>query len=135
MSGIALRKTYLKNESPGQNKKLDSAMEGYTNSGDLKEHQQKEMVRRLEEKGLDLDYVATKYKDIADTKIKSVRASDVLKVLERVEEIHGLRSNSQDQLQIRAMTQTKTPEQITTTLIEITGKTQAYINKLTNSEL
>lgn len=133
---VGLKKTYLDiGGDDGQNRMIDKAVNGSLDIGSLKETQQKEMISKLIDKGLTLDYVVSKYKAISDAKIKNVRASDVLKVLERVEELHGIRNNSQDQLQIRAMTQTKTPEQITTTLIEITGKTQAYINKLTNSEL
>ena len=129
---MPLKKTHLPQNNPVEEKQsMEKALEGIKSIDMLKEDQVKEVKRLLVEKGLTIDMILDRYKDIAETNPKSVLASDVLKVLERLERLHGLQDKSDDQLQIRALIQNKSASEITTTLIEITGKTQEYIKKLT----
>ena len=51
---------------------------------------QSELTRLLNESGLSVQDIISKYKYIYDAKIKSVKAGDVIKVLERIEHLHGL---------------------------------------------
>ena len=76
----------------------------------------------------------TLYKKIINVNPKQWRGSDVLNALDAVREMWGLSNNSNDQIKIKAMTQSRSAEELTTTLIEITGATQQYINKLKNLE-
>ena len=101
--------------------------------GDLKDEQLKEVKRLLIKEGLTIEYVIKHYKELSGAIPTKVRASDVLKALERIERLWGLDSGD-EQPQIRAITQTRTPNEITTTLIEVTGRTQDYIRKLTERQ-
>lgn len=129
-TNIPIKATYLDNNGKTQ-KKLAKVVDEGLSLDNIKETQLKELQALLKGKGLTIDLILDKYKEAVDMKGIKYRGSDVLKVLERLEELLQLKDNSADQLQIRAMIQKKSASEITTTLIEITGKTQEYINKLT----
>ncbi len=117
-----------------QQKQLTNVLIGYSSADSLEENKQKELKRLLAMEGLTMKRAIKRYKDIIDAKGVKFKGSDVLKALDAVREMHTLKENNDSELQIRALTQTKTANEIKTTLIQITGRTQDYINKLNSIE-
>lgn len=133
---IPMKTSYIDPQEPeAQEKRLAKVSGGTISLDDINEAQAKELKMRLERKGLSLDLVLDKYKKIVSEEQVKYKGSDVLKVLERVEELLGFKEKGQEQVQIRALVQSKSSEEITTTLIEITGRTQEYIKKLKDLEI
>ena len=130
---IPLKSTYLLQNNIEEKQEVEKAITGMVDMGDLKDEQLKEVKRLLIKEGLTIEYVIKHYKELSGAIPTKVRASDVLKALERIERLWGLDSGD-EQPQIRAITQTRTPNEITTTLIEVTGRTQDYIRKLTERQ-
>ncbi len=129
-----LKKTFLSQQNPtGQNNKINAVINGDTSLDSLRERQVKELRLKLAEKGLTLDLVLDKYKHVMEAKDVKYRGSDVLKALDSVSELLQIKDTHED-VTIRAMIQSKSASEITTTLIEITGKTQEYIKKLTEQQ-
>jgi len=128
---IPLKKTFLGPSHPEENnKKMARVALGELDVSTLREDQIKELKLKLLEKGLTLDKVLSKYKDVIEAKDVKYKGSDVLKALDSVREMMELKGNEAHSTQVRAMIQQKTASEITTTLIEITGATQDYIKKL-----
>lgn len=128
---IPLVATHLNNlHKSKQQETVQDALEGLTDMSSLKARQVKELQRLMADKGLSIDIVLSRYKEIITDKKIGFKGSDVLKVLERVEKLLGFDDKSEDQLQIRALIQTKSASEITSTLIEVTTQTQAYLTKL-----
>lgn len=94
----------------------------------------KEIQRILIEKGIGLERIAELYDYIlSQTKAVKYRGTDVLRAIENITRLHGLEDKpqqSEEDETIRAMVQSKTNEEIVTTLIEITHKTQEYLTKI-----
>lgn len=132
---IPLHVTHLSNNNQKEQlEKVENALQGLADVHDLKSDQVKELRRLMTAKGITIEVLLDKYKAILDKKEIAFKGSDVLKALERLEKLLGLTDKSDEQLQIKALTQTKTANEITTTLIEITGKTQDYLDRLQKSK-
>lgn len=128
---LPLKKTYLEGAQPlSQQGKIASVLKGSVSPENLDNNQFKELQLALVEQKLGVKELISKYKDVIEAKDVKYRGSDVLKALDSVREMWQLKDKSDDQLQIRALIQTKTIDEITTTLIEVTGKTQEYLTKL-----
>lgn len=114
---------------------VDSVMMNLSNIDHLNTDEIKELRLKMVQIGLTPDLLLQKYKDILGRKDVEYRGSDVLKALESVRELWNLKGNTQDEVKIRSLVQSKTANEITTTLTEVTMKTQEYLKKLKDKEL
>ncbi len=128
---IPINKTFLDiPRKKAQENIIAKVAKGLIDPTNLRNEQLKELQTELIEQGLDIKQIVSKYKDAILAKGVEYKGSDVLKALDSVREMWQLKDSGDSQLQIRAMTQTKTATEIKTTLIEVTGRTQEYLKKL-----
>lgn len=79
-------------------------------------------------KGLDVNYIVDKYKDIMEQPAERPKTSDQIKVLENLSKLHNLQVESEN---INPIIQEKIQNnQINNYIVEINEKTAKYIKKL-----
>lgn len=131
-----VKKSFLtKGQKTSSQNVIDGVMLGLNNIDHLNTDEIKELRRKMVEIGLSPELLLQKYKEIINKKGIEYRGSDVLKALESVRELWNLKGNSQDEVKIRSLVQSKSANEITTTLTEVTMKTQEYLKKLKEHEL
>ena len=140
MSKLQIVKSSLKSNNVGNVKGVTKRVEVLNvlesgNVDNVRNDLKEETRRLLAEKGLNVEYILNKYKEISGYELKSVRASDVLKVLERLEHLHGLDDNNANNVDnVSIMLQSKTLEEVKTFILSISGKTQEYLARLERSK-
>ena len=92
---------------------------------------QEEVKRVLKEKGVSLDYLIDKYKKLSDSTPDKITGSDILKSLDTMMRLLGVKTeDDQTVLKVGAILQEKTPTELRTFIMELTTKTQSYLNKV-----
>lgn len=127
-----LKTSFLVQNNQPLEKQTDKIIESLSGEDvKLTFNQKEELKRILIDKGLTLDFILSKYKEITGFKLKYVRASDILKALERLEHFHGIEDpKTQIETKVSLILQSKSPEQMKTYLMQITQKTKEYTEKL-----
>jgi hypothetical protein len=92
---------------------------------------QEEIKLRMLELGLTPEFILKKYMSILSVIPDKVNASDILKVCDTLMRLHGVETQEeQTVLKVGAIVQQKTPEELSTYIMELTTKTQGYLSKL-----
>jgi uncharacterized protein YggL (DUF469 family) len=83
------------------------------------------------EKGLSLDEMFDKYKEVLEATGIEYKGSDVLKALDSLLKLHQIGTDQDDiQVKVGAVIQSKSPDEIRTYLLQITQKVTHYIDKM-----
>lgn len=95
-----------------------------------------EVEMLLVKHGLTIDKILSSYKSIISSPDIKYKGSDVVKVLERLERLHGLDTNSFDEAtqKIVGELQSQSVDEIKIKFTEITMKTQDYLKRLEQVE-
>lgn len=95
-----------------------------------------EVEMLLVKHGLTIDKILSSYKSIISSPDIKYKGSDVVKVLERLEKLHGLDTNSFDEAtqKIVGELQSQSVDEIKIKFTEITMKTQDYLKRLEQVE-
>ena len=104
------------------------------NDGNVASSIKEEVRLKLIDKGLTIDSILDKYKEVVDKPDVKFKGSDVLTVLERLENLHGLNTKSSKEEgshdNISLMLQSKTIDEIKTFVMTISGKAEEYLKRL-----
>ena len=132
---LGIKKSY---STQGDNKAISiikHTLQGKQVPSSLADHTVRDVRRLLVEHGLTLENVVERYKRILNEPSEVPKASDVLKVLERISSLHGINVNTdhmdRDETDLHGDAQKAMRDgTIQTYIIETTQKTQAIIQKL-----
>ena len=118
-------------------KDIDKVAEVLDGGSSAREDVRLEARRLAIEKGLTVESVVDKYKDIINTPDVKYKGSDVLKAIERIEKIHGLNDEesfhkSADKLAV--MLQDRDISEIQVMFLQITKTTERYLKVLQGDE-
>lgn len=139
---IIIKKSFIESNGSNKNnaiKKVGSILSGDNTSLENTSQDIKNEVKRiLLEKGYSIEKIIDIYDQIlvkgsiAEGRV-GFRGGDVLKVLDKFEKFHGLeeeKKDDQETIKIRGMLQSKSTEEVTTFLFDITAKTKEYLEKI-----
>lgn len=130
---VGINKTKLQNQQANAKKNLISKVERGINN--LTVNQAEELKRVLVEEGLDLRVLIRRLKDIALNKEAEIKGSDVVKVLERLLQLHGVEeSQAPVESKVSLLFQSKSLDDVKSFLMEITQKTTNYLDKMKAKE-
>ena len=120
---VKISKSFGKQGDKSARKQVGKVIEGKAIrvNKDTSPHVLRDIRRLLIENDLGLEYVIKKYKEVLDSGYERPKAGDVLKVLNRLEKLHGVEDQSNKNQQL--------PEAIGTALAS--GDLEAYIVKIT----
>lgn len=109
------------------------------NGGNVSNAIKEEVKLKLLDKGLTIDKIIDKYKEVVELSNVKYKGSDVLNVLKRLEELHGLITTSGNignsgNDNITMMFQNKSIDEIKTFVMSISGKTEEYIKRLEDNK-
>lgn len=94
----------------------------------------KEIKLLLNQEGLTKEFIIRAYRGILEQEYEKPKASDVLKILERLEKLHGIQEKEDHKIP-RGLEDAITRGQVTTFIIGITKKTQDYLKRLEGQEV
>lgn len=139
---IIIKKSFIESNGSNKNnaiKKVGSILSGDSTSLENTSQDIKNEVKRiLLEKGYSIEKIIDIYDQIlvkgsiAEGRV-GFKGGDVLKVLDKFEKFHGLeeeKKDDQETIKIRGMLQSKSTEEVTTFLFDITAKTKEYLEKI-----
>jgi len=126
-------KTFLPDKSKSI-KQVEQVLQGQRDITRPEVRQEVEML--LVKHGLTIDKILSSYKSIISSPDIKYKGSDVVKVLERLERLHGLDTNSFDEAtqKIVGELQSQSVDEIKIKFTEITMKTQDYLKRLEQVE-
>ena len=126
-------KTFLPDKSKSI-KQVEQVLQGQKDITRPEVRQEVEML--LVKHGLTIDKILSSYKSIISSPDIKYKGSDVVKVLERLERLHGLDTNSFDEAtqKIVGELQSQSVDEIKIKFTEITMKTQDYLKRLEQVE-
>lgn len=126
-------KTFLPDKSKSI-KQVEQVLQGQRDIRRPEVRQEVEML--LVKHGLTIDKILSSYKSIISSPDIKYKGSDVVKVLERLEKLHGLDTNSFDEAtqKIVGELQSQSVDEIKIKFTEITMKTQDYLKRLEQVE-
>ena len=126
-------KTFLPDKSKSI-KQVEQVLQGQKDITRPEVRQEVEML--LVKHGLTIDKILSSYKSIISSPDIKYKGSDVVKVLERLEKLHGLDTNSFDEAtqKIVGELQSQSVDEIKIKFTEITMKTQDYLKRLEQVE-
>jgi len=126
-------KTFLPDKSKSI-KQVEQVLQGQRDITRPEVRQEVEML--LVKHGLTIDKILSSYKSIISSPDIKYKGSDVVKVLERLEKLHGLDTNSFDEAtqKIVGELQSQSVDEIKIKFTEITMKTQDYLKRLEQVE-
>ncbi len=127
---VRIDKTRL-NNNVGSKIGVQQVLEGKRSIDTLTVNQADEIKRLLVEKGLSLDEMFDKYKEVLEATGIEYKGSDVLKALDSLLKLHQIGTDQDDiQVKVGAVIQSKSPDEIRTYLLQITQKVTHYIDKM-----
>jgi hypothetical protein len=90
----------------------------------------KEVRKLLVKHNLSLEDIIIKYKEIYDGKLENTKVSDIVKVLENLEKLHGLHTKDESIDEITLTLSTKSPEELEDYLSSTLLKTKEVLSRL-----
>lgn len=97
---------------------------------ELRSDIRKEVRKLLSKHNLTLEDVIIKYKEIYDRKLEGTKVSDIVKVLENLEKLHGLHTKDETIDEITLTLSSKTPEELEAYLNSTLLKTKEVLSRL-----
>ena len=127
----------IKSFSPRANKKardiVDRGLQGKRVPASSSLQVLQEIKLLLIDKGLTVEYIIEKYKEILDQGFSKPKAGEILKALERLEKLHGIEEKRAEKIP-GVLADAIERGQVTTFIIGITKKTQEYLRRLEGRE-
>jgi hypothetical protein len=90
----------------------------------------KEVRKLLNKHDLSLEDIIIKYKEIYDRRLEGTKVSDIVKVLENLEKLHGLHTKDETIDEITLTLSTKSPEELEDYLSSTLLKTKEVLSRL-----
>jgi hypothetical protein len=90
----------------------------------------KEVRKLLNKHDLSLEDIIIKYKEIYDRRLEGTKVSDIVKVLENLEKLHGLHTKDESIDEITLTLSTKSPEELEDYLSSTLLKTKEVLSRL-----
>jgi len=132
---IVLTKVKLNGSEKEGQKKINKVITGQMNVEQLSRTQAEELKLLLTEKGLTLEFLLGRYKDIASSEAESVKASDILKALDSLMKFHGVgEEKTETSIKVGALLRSKSTDEMQQYLVELTTKTTKYLSSLKDKE-
>jgi len=125
---MKVKKSLIRNGKQSDNQHVKRALTSQHDISSIaRSDVQQEVTRLLNDNALSVQDIILKYKEIYAHSIESVKASDVIKVLERLEKLHGLHDNRESEDTLTLTLHAKSSEELEDMLTSTLKSTQSVI--------